>query len=83
MKFITLTKWNGGGEVAINTTTIVALEPFYYTTNDLESKIGTTVHFMGHNSFSVEESIEDIQKRIKASEGYAIINFDPKNAPKL
>lgn len=83
MKFITLTKWSGGIEVAINTTMIVALEPFYYTANNLESKIGTTVHFMGFNSFSVEESIEEIQNRIKSSEGYAIINFDPKKAPKL
>jgi uncharacterized protein YlzI (FlbEa/FlbD family) len=68
MKFITLTKTHAA-EIAVNTMMIVALEP---------TPTGTTVHVMGHSSFSVKESITEIQDKIRASEGYAIINHDPK-----
>lgn len=73
MRFITLTKTHAA-EIAVNTMMIVALEPI---------PIGTTVYMMGHSSFSVKEGVGEIQDKIRASEGFAIINFDPKNAPKL
>jgi uncharacterized protein YlzI (FlbEa/FlbD family) len=72
MKFIVLTK-SWGGQVAINSTTIVALEPL--------PTGKTSVYVFGHQSWTVDESIEEIQNKIKAAEGFAIINYDPKNKP--
>jgi uncharacterized protein YlzI (FlbEa/FlbD family) len=70
MKFITLTK-NTGGEIAVNATMIVALEPL--------PTGKTSVCVFNHFSIVVNESVEDIQNKIKATEGFAIINYDPKN----
>lgn len=74
MKFISLTKYQGG-EIAVNATMIVALEP---------SPAGfTSVHVFNHQSWSVKESVEEVQNKIKAAEGFAIINYDPKNNPRI
>jgi uncharacterized protein YlzI (FlbEa/FlbD family) len=69
MRFITLTK-NTGGEIAINPTMIVALDPL--PTNK------TAVSIFNHFTITVTESVEEIQNKIKASEGFAIVNYDPK-----
>lgn len=73
MKFITLTKYYGG-EIAVNSTMIVALEP---------SPAGfTSVHTFNHQSWSVKETAEEVQNKIKAAEGFAIVNYDPLKAPR-
>ena len=69
MRFITLTK-NTGGEIAINPTMIVALDPL--------STSKTAVSIFNHFTVIVTESVEEIQNKIKASEGFAIVNYDPK-----
>lgn len=70
MKFITLSKSRSTlPDIAISANMIVALEP---------TPAGTLVYVIGHQSFTVDESIEEIQNKIKATEGFATINYDPK-----
>jgi uncharacterized protein YlzI (FlbEa/FlbD family) len=69
MKFIALTK-NSGGEIAVNPMMIVALDPLPTDT--------TAVCLFNHFTITVTESVEEIQNKIKASEGFATVNYDPK-----
>ena len=67
MKFIALTKATGG-QIAINPLMIIALEPL---------PIGrTAVCIFNHETRTVNESVEEIQNKIKASEGFAVINYE-------